>query len=153
MRTIHEIRRENAKLLFAQLGGVSKVAKELGYASASLLSQKFGPNPTRPADEKTARRIEQIAGVPAGFMDQDRGSASEEITAVIAAPRPVSPPAAPTAGRSMVQHAMEVLDATLAREGVVLPGNKYGLVLSSVLAEENIDSMDEKIRLLVRLMK
>jgi hypothetical protein len=69
MSTLDDARRDNGRRLIQQ-HGASKIADLLGHASASTLSQIFGPNPTRQPTEKFVRRMEQVLDLEAGSMDK-----------------------------------------------------------------------------------
>lgn len=74
MKTIADIRRENAREVIDRHGGVSKVAKAMGYANASFLVQQAGPRPSRNVTETTARKIEEALGLPAGQLDIEKSA-------------------------------------------------------------------------------
>lgn len=66
-------RRANLRDLIEQWHGPLTLAKKIGYSNASFLVQMAGPNPTREVTEKTARKVEQVLGLPAGWMDEPPG--------------------------------------------------------------------------------
>lgn len=66
---LRQIRRENLRHLIKIRGGANALAKALGYANASFLSQMAGPNPMREVTEKTARQIEESLGIAPGVLD------------------------------------------------------------------------------------
>jgi len=68
MKTNAEIRRDNARLLAAELGSTAALAKRLEM-SDSQLGQLIGINPRRNIGPKIARRIEEVCGRPTGWLD------------------------------------------------------------------------------------
>lgn len=62
-----ETRRQNLRLLTAQWGGPTGLAKKLGLSGPSYLSQLT--RGTRPITEKTVRKIEQQLDLPHGWLD------------------------------------------------------------------------------------
>lgn len=60
-------RRRNLRLLAAQWDGPTGLARKLGLAGPSYISQLTGGQ--RPFTEKTARKIEQQMKLPAGWLD------------------------------------------------------------------------------------
>lgn len=50
-------------------GGAAELARVMGHANRSFISQLSGVNPTRKITEKTARNVETAMGLPAGWMD------------------------------------------------------------------------------------
>lgn len=64
-----DTRRRNVRLLAAQWGGVTGLARKLQLSGPSYLSQLTGGQ--RPFTEKAARRIEAALDLPAGWMDED----------------------------------------------------------------------------------
>jgi hypothetical protein len=69
-----EIRRENLRKIITDVGGVSALARKIGSASPSFLSQMTGPKSDRNVSEKTCRDIEQKLGLPHLSMDSPTGS-------------------------------------------------------------------------------
>lgn len=82
-----DVRRENGRRALARFGGTAKVAQLLGHASASSLSQVFGPTPSRQPSEKLVRRIEEVTGLPRLSLDQPGGGdpppAGTEVVATV----------------------------------------------------------------------
>lgn len=70
---IFEYRRANLRNLIEKWHGPLTLSKKLGYSNASFLVQMCGPNPTREVTEKTARKIEDVLGLPAGWLDDTPG--------------------------------------------------------------------------------
>lgn len=68
MKTIEEIRRENARLLAKTVANAADFAERID-ASESRVSQLIGVNPTKNIGRVTARRIEQAFNRPAGWLD------------------------------------------------------------------------------------
>lgn len=67
---IMAIRRANLRLLIAQWGGPSTLAKKLDLSGPSYLSQLIVGH--RPITEKTARKYEADLGLPARWLDEER---------------------------------------------------------------------------------
>lgn len=67
-RSASDTRRENLRRLMKKRGA-NQLARDLGYANASFLSQMAGPKPIRGVTEKTARRFEAALGLSAGALD------------------------------------------------------------------------------------
>lgn len=72
-----ELRRRNLQSLVKERGGTTAVARSLGYANGSFLSQMIGPNPSREVSEKTARSIESALTVPSGWLDEQHGEGTQ----------------------------------------------------------------------------
>lgn len=69
------IRRQNLRLLAAQWGGSTGLAKKLGLSGPSYLSQLA--RGTRPITEKTVRKIERQLELPSGWLDRIHGAKEE----------------------------------------------------------------------------
>lgn len=67
-----DVRRANLRLLIAQWGGPSTLAKKLRLSGPSYLSQLVGGH--RPVTEKTARQFESALDLPLGWLDDERHS-------------------------------------------------------------------------------
>jgi hypothetical protein len=70
-RNIFENRRTNLRNLIERWHGPLLLARKLGYSNASFLVQMAGPNPSREVTEKTARKTEEVLGLPAGWLDEN----------------------------------------------------------------------------------
>lgn len=68
-------RLRNGREAILSAGGVSKVARAMGYSNPSFLVQVFGPNPTRLPTERMVRRIEQALKLPVRSLDIANDSA------------------------------------------------------------------------------
>lgn len=66
---LQAIRKKNLRALIKDWDGPTNLAKKLGYAGPSYLSQLIGPG--KPITEKTARHIEQKLTLPTGWMDRE----------------------------------------------------------------------------------
>lgn len=89
MKTIQEIRRENARSLAAKAGGSAAFAERVDL-SESRVSQLIGKNPTKSIGHNTARRIEQAFNVPEGWLDalnEDAGLGNAATAEPATAPR------------------------------------------------------------------
>lgn len=63
-----EVRKENLRILLAQWGGLTNLARKLHYSGPSYISQLLSGN--RPFTEKTARAIEARLDLPASWLDR-----------------------------------------------------------------------------------
>lgn len=74
MDATYETRLANMRRLVEMTeGGAAELARVMGYAHRSFISQMAGPNPVRRITEKTARSVEAAMGLPSGWMDITRG--------------------------------------------------------------------------------
>lgn len=142
---INQLRRENLRRVIDQRGGATKVSQQLGYRSASFLSQLVGPKPTREVTEKSARRFESDLGLEQGSLDRP-ADAPQAAPATQGAPFNVS----------MVAETLRMLGAVLAAENANLPPQKFADV--AALAVEDAGShggqpREGHIKALVRLVK
>lgn len=64
---MRRIRRANLKIVAEERGGVTSLAKRLGYATSSYVSQLCGGQ--RPIREETARYVEKSLGLPSKWLD------------------------------------------------------------------------------------
>jgi hypothetical protein len=67
--TDNDVRKRNLQSLIRKFNGPTALAKHLGHASPSFLSQLA--NGFRPITEKTVRKIEKQLGMPQGWFDVD----------------------------------------------------------------------------------
>ncbi|MBP1034207.1 hypothetical protein J8631_01400 [Serratia fonticola] len=77
MKDIDEIRRDNMRLLEAELGGPTEAANCVGMSPAQFSNLKTGAKDSKTGKPRgmrksTARRIEESAGKPEGWLDVDR---------------------------------------------------------------------------------
>lgn len=70
-----EVRKENLRILLAQWGGPTNLAKKLQYSGPSYVSQLLSGN--RPFTEKTARAIEAHLDLPANWLDRPHQATSD----------------------------------------------------------------------------
>jgi hypothetical protein len=70
MKTIDEIRLDNARKLIARAGNQRKLIDKLGTTS-SQMSQMVGANPRKKIGGIVARRFEVALGLESGWMDQE----------------------------------------------------------------------------------
>ena len=137
------IRIANARLAIEWAGGVGQVAAKMGYANASFLVQMFGPNPTRPASEKTVRKMESVLGLPDRSLD--------------GAPKPQLPPAAaPHVDTQQLAQMLHLVSRLAAEEGVQLTTDRFATLVALAYeeAEEHPGQAREgKIRQVVQLLK
>lgn len=144
MSELTDRRRETLKAIVEKRGGVSKVAKQLGYSNPSFMSQMIGPNPTREITEKSARKFEDKLGLPPGTLDGEPPAQAE----------PTRAPATETA--SLVASVIRMVGRTLQDEGVAAGPDKF----ADVVALAYLDSVDHggepretHVRQLARLLK
>lgn len=133
----------NARLAIERAGGVGQVAAKMGYANASFLVQMFGPNPTRPASEKTVRKMEAVLDLPAGSLDKDPGVQL--------------PPAAATQidAQQLVQM-IQMVSRLAAEEGVQLNTDRFATLVAMAYEESSEhpgQAREGKIRQVVQLLK
>ncbi len=80
MKDIDEIRRDNLRRIEADAGGLSEAAKLVGMSPAQFANLREGAKDSKTGKRRgmrkdTARRIEQAAGKPTGWLDTDFDSA------------------------------------------------------------------------------
>lgn len=66
--TVSEVRRDNARLLAKEAGGLAAFARRIERADP-YVSQMIGSNPQRGIGHAMARHIEAVFGKPAGWLD------------------------------------------------------------------------------------
>ncbi|MGF6549343.1 SOS-response transcriptional repressor LexA [Paraburkholderia youngii] len=66
MKTVKEIRRENARALATE--GPAEFARRI-ESTTQQVNQTIGPNPTRNIGDQIARRVEAAYGLPTGWLD------------------------------------------------------------------------------------
>jgi len=76
MKDIDEVRRENMRLLEAELGGPTEAANRIGMSLAQFTNLKTGAKDSKTGKPRgmrksTARRIEEASGKPIGWLDID----------------------------------------------------------------------------------
>lgn len=76
MKDIDEIRRDNLRLIESERGGPSEAAKALGMSAAQFANLRDGAKDSKTGKprgmrKETARRIEEGAGKPSGWLDID----------------------------------------------------------------------------------
>ena len=85
-KDVYEVRRENGRRAIAKAGGTGHVAELMGHASASSLSQVFGPNPSRNPSDKLVRRMEEVLDLPSLSLDrEDAGDVAAPGAEIVAA--------------------------------------------------------------------
>lgn len=102
---VYENRRANlARLIVVRFGGQKKALSDALGSLQSQVSQWLGGN--RNISEKSARRIEELAGVPPGWLDAEPSGTVEvrEPTGAVVAPLP----------RPSLRAALEVLCTALS---------------------------------------
>lgn len=133
----------NARLAIERAGGVGQVAAKMGYANASFLVQMFGPNPTRPASEKTVRKMETVLGLTPGSLDNT--------------PKAQLPPAATTQiNTQQLVQMMQMVGRLTNEEGVQLSADRFATLVAMAYeesAEHPGQTREGKIRQVVQLLK
>lgn len=91
LEAIERLRATNLRQLIQVHRGPKRVAEIAGYSNASFLSQMTGPNATRRVSERTARKLEHLLGLDAGWLDRQHGpkSAPEFVQAGVPLPAEV----------------------------------------------------------------
>jgi len=77
MKTIDEIRLENARILQAEAGGQKVMIEALGK-NQSQVSQLMGSNPIKPIGKSIAREIEAAFNKPKGWLDAPHSPDKED---------------------------------------------------------------------------
>jgi hypothetical protein len=137
MKSKMDTRRENLRHLADQWGGPTGIAKQIGWAGPSYVSQLT--NGHRPITEKTARLVEEKLRLDQGWLDQEH-----EL------PRGVA-----NVDESMVMQVMKAVGAALQEAGVSIGPRKMAQLVE-VLYEDAARSgaVDrEKVRRMVLLLK
>lgn len=85
MKDIDEIRRDNLRLLEQEYGGPTATAAQVGMSTAQFANLRDGARDSKTGKPRgmrkdTARKIEQNANKPTGWLDVDHSSASAELS-------------------------------------------------------------------------
>ena len=142
---LQDIRLKNGRLLLKQHGGTIVVSRRMGYKNASFLSQMFGARSARSDPEKskkydrrvsegTCRKMEEVLGLPEGYMDEEHELAK--------------PPAAPLNVSLLSNMIGQVLDL-LAEEGLNLSNHKVAQLIEMAYSDGSTD----RLRTVVQLLK
>lgn len=118
-RNIFENRRANLRNLIEKWHGPLILARKLGYSNASFLVQMAGPNPSREVTEKTARKAEEVLGLPAGWLDED----------------PAHNESATRVDMSLVSHVIRAVMQSAEDDEIKLSPNKLGDIVALVYAD------------------
>lgn len=171
--TIGETRRKNLRAIIEKQGGVSKLARAMGYSNPSFLSQMAGPKPTREITEKSARKLETAMGLPTGALDHDEtvyptGELQTQAApgAAPASPRPaaVIPATAPRANgvqpavadsAALVAEVIRLVGGACEAERVTPSMSKFADVVALVYQDAmgGAKPTEDKARMLARLLK
>lgn len=139
MGTTTENRLSNGRMAIERAGGVSKVAKKMGYRNPSFLVQIFGPNPTRQPSEKVARRMEEALGLRHMSLDAE--------------PRPMLPePTVSPINADQLTKMLALVNRLVEEEGVRLPADKFAHLVSMAY-EDDSPARDTRIRQVVRMFR
>lgn len=76
LKDVFEVRRRNLQRLVTQHGGISTLAKLMGYTGPSYISQMMRGH--RSMTERAASMLETKLGLPSGWMEREH-SASERV--------------------------------------------------------------------------
>lgn len=138
------VRRARLRLMTEERGGLTRLSKQLGYANPSFLSQMIGPDPTREITEKTARKIEETLGLPAGELDRTPQSGAAEMARA----------ADPTV--SLVADVIRIVGSECEKEGVAPTPLKFSEIVALAYAdsaEHGGAPRPEHVKQLVRLLR
>lgn len=116
---VHDLRRKNLKALVQQWEGPTNLAKKLGYAGPSYVSQMVSGN--RPITEKTARHMEAKAGLPAGWFDTAHANG------------PTARPA--SVDTRLISSVVSTVGSLLEEAGLHLHPNKFAELVAMVYEE------------------
>lgn len=135
--SVMEIRRANLRMLIAQWGGPSSLAKKLKLSGPSYLSQLISDN--RPFTEKTARKFEAALDLSLGWLDQERMANGK--------PAPVDD--------HLMTQAVLLMGTALEETGVSLPPVKFSNLVVMVYEEAvRTGSLNEDyVKRLIRLLR
>lgn len=149
-------RRENLRALAKARGGTNALARELGYRSASYLSQMIGAKHSRPVTEDTARDIETKLGLAEGSLDwpPETGRPSVALPASVAAPATHTVLTIGEATRDA--QIVQMFAAVWSEDQVALPVLKFGQIAAYAISEAaqtgSVPTPDS-LRRLVTLLK
>ena len=133
-------RRTNLRNLIEQWHGPLAIAKKIGYSNASFIVQMSGPNPTREVSERTARRIEEALGLPAGWLDEKPGH-NEGVSRV---------------DMALVSLVIRAAMQTAEDEGIRLSPSKLGDIVALVYANAETNKnivQPDYVKSIIKLMK
>ncbi len=111
-------RQKNLRALIAQWGGGEALAKKLGYANPSYLSQMS--TGYRPISEKTARKLEAKLALPVGWLDREHATESPK------------PPQPEKVDASLFAKVVVLVGAQMSEQGVQLTVAKFEEVVAFV---------------------
>ena len=111
------VRRANLKVLIAQWGGPSSLAKKLGFSGPSYLSQMLSG--LRPITEKFAIKAEQALELPQGWLSTEQGEK----------PKPAA------VDDLMVANVVKLVGAALEDASVVIAPSKFADLVVLVYEE------------------
>jgi hypothetical protein len=136
-RDIQEVRRVNLKLLIAQWGGPTSLAKKLGFAGPSYLSQLISG--LRPITEKCTHKTEMALELTPGWMDEEHEDNAK--------------PAA--VDDMLVTKVVKLLGVALEEAKLQLPPSKFANLVVMVYEESTRrGSTDENyIKQLIKLLR
>lgn len=157
--TVNELRRKNLRALIAKHGGVSKLARDMGYSNPSFLSQMAGPKPTREITEKSARKLEQAIGLVSGALDRDLSAPAPGLAPT--AQQLKAPRASASAGvqldgpAAMVADVIRLVGDACDAEHVAPSMSKFADVVAIVYQDAmgGAQPTEDRVRMLARLLK
>lgn len=116
---VHDLRKKNLKALVQQWEGPTNLAKKLGYQGPSYISQMVSGN--RPITEKTARQIEDRAGLPPAWLDTVHTNGGAGRPAVV--------------DTRLISRVVSTVGTSLEEAGVHLHPNKFAELVAMVYEE------------------
>jgi hypothetical protein len=83
VRDIDQVRRDNMRLIEQECGGPTEAARKLEMSPAQYANLRNGAKDSKTGKprgmrKETARRIEEQAGKPAGWLDEDHSNSAAE---------------------------------------------------------------------------
>ncbi|MCA8430067.1 hypothetical protein [Burkholderia seminalis] len=84
MKEIDEIRRDNLRIIEAEHGGPSAAAAALGMSHSQFTNLRDGAKDSKTGRPRgmrtaTARKIDELAGKPAGWLDTDHSHTTADV--------------------------------------------------------------------------
>lgn len=116
-KSVMDVRRANLRVLIAQWGSASALAKKLKLSGPSYLSQMLGQG--RPISEKSARKIEEALNLSRGWLDQEHDGKPK--------PAPVD--------SNLIVHVVTAVGSALDEAGVSLSNSRFADVVVLVYEE------------------
>lgn len=150
MSKVAEYRRANVQALIDRRGGQTRLSKAMGWKNSSFLAQMTGPTPSRAVSEKTARKIEEVLGLPEGSLDRPP---ARETPAQAVAPAVAKPSAVPA---TLVADIIKLVGRAYEAEGVPLAPARFSDLVALTLADSmarGSQPSEDHVRAVVRLLR